>query len=79
MVLTGELVGTGIGLVVSAELGAFVGWRAPLLVLALPNAVLAILLWRLLPEPARGGQSWLYPGDEEIKPAEEVEAAGPAQ
>ena len=75
MVLTGELVGTGIGLVVSAELGAFVGWRAPLLVLALPNAVLAILLWRLLPEPARGGQSWLYPGDEEIKPAEEVEAA----
>jgi predicted MFS family arabinose efflux permease len=77
MVLTGELVGTGIGLVVSAELGAFVGWRAPLLVLALPNAVLAILLWRLLPEPARGGQSWLYPGDEEIKPAEEVEAAGP--
>ncbi len=47
----------------------------PLLVLALPNAALAILLWRLLPEPARGGQSWLYPGDEEIKPAEEVEAA----
>jgi len=77
MVLTGELVGTGIGLVVSAELGAFAGWRAPLLVLALPNAVLAVMLWRLLPEPARGGQSWLYPGDEEIKPAEEVEGEVP--
>ncbi len=59
MVLTGELLGTGLGLVISAELGAMVGWRAPLLVLAVPNAVLALLLWRLLPEPARGGQSWL--------------------
>jgi sugar phosphate permease len=29
----------------------------------------------LLPEPGRGGQSWLRPGDERIKPAEEV--AGP--
>ena len=76
MVLTGELVGSGIGLVVAAELGAFAGWRAPLIVLAAPNALLAVLLWRLLPEPARGGQSWLYPGDEEIKPAEEVEADG---
>ncbi len=78
MVLTGELVGTGIGLVVAAELGAFAGWRAPLVVLAIPNALLAVLLWRLLPEPARGGQSWLYPGAEEIKPAEEVEADGPS-
>lgn len=78
MVLTGELVGTGIGLVVAAELGAFAGWRAPLVVLAIPNALLAVLLWRLLPEPARGGQSWLYPGDEEIKPAEEVEADSPS-
>jgi predicted MFS family arabinose efflux permease len=78
MVLTGELVGTGLGLVISAELGAIVGWRAPLLVLAVPNAVLALLLWRLLPEPARGGQSWLYPGAEEIKPAEEAEAEGPS-
>ena len=78
LVLTGELVGTGVGLVVSAELGALVGWRVPLLVLAVPNAVLAVLLWRLLPEPARGGQSWLYPGAEEIKSAEEVETEGPA-
>jgi predicted MFS family arabinose efflux permease len=77
LVLTGELVGTGAGLVVSAELGALVGWRVPLLLLAVPNAVLAVLLWRLLPEPARGGQSWLYPGAEEIKPAEQAEAEGP--
>ena len=70
MVLTGELVGTGLGLVISAELGAAAGWRAPFFVLAVPSLVLAVLLHRLLPEPARGGQSWLYPGAEEIKPAE---------
>jgi predicted MFS family arabinose efflux permease len=76
MVLTGELLGSGLGLVISAELGAAAGWRAPFFVLAVPSLVLAVLLHRLLPEPARGGQSWLYPGAEEIKPAGTV-AAGP--
>ena len=79
MVLTGELVGTGVGLVVSAELGAVAGWSTPLFVLAVPGAVLAVLLWRLLPEPARGGQSWLYPGAEEIRTAEEAEKAQEAE
>ena len=49
----------------------------PFFVLAVPSIVLAILLWRLLPEPARGGQSWLYPGAEEIKSAEEVKTQEP--
>jgi len=75
MVLTGELIGTGLGLVISAELGAAAGWRAPFFVLAIPSIVLAVLLHRLLPEPARGGQSWLYPGAEEIKPAETASGA----
>ncbi len=74
MVLTGELIGSGLGLVISAELGAAAGWRAPFFVLAVPSLVLAVLLHRLLPEPARGGQSWLYPGAEEIKPAGTVAA-----
>ncbi len=74
MVLTGELLGTGLGLVISAELGAVAGWRAPFFVLAVPSLVLAVLLHRLLPEPARGGQSWLYPGAEEIKAASTVNA-----
>ena len=73
-VLTGELLGSGLGLVVSAELGAAVGWRAPFFVLAVPSLVLAVLLHRLLPEPARGGQSWLYPGADEIKTAGTIAA-----
>ena len=77
MILTGELLGTGVGLVIAAELGAVAGWHAPFFVLAVPSIVLAVLLWRLLPEPARGGQSWLYPGAEEIKPAEEANGQEP--
>ena len=72
MVLTGELLGAGVGLVLSADIGDVAGWRAAFFVLAVPSVVLAYLLKRLLPEPARGGQSWLRQGDEEIKPAEEV-------
>lgn len=75
MVLTGELIGSGVGLVMSAEVGAAAGWRAPFFVLAVPSIALAILLYRLLPEPARGGQSWLYPGAEEIKPAAAAQGA----
>jgi predicted MFS family arabinose efflux permease len=72
MVLTGELLGAGAGLILSADVGAAAGWRAPFFVLAVPSVVLAILLYRLLPEPGRGGQSWLRPGDERIKTADEV-------
>jgi predicted MFS family arabinose efflux permease len=76
MVLTGELLGAGAGLILSADLGAAAGWRAPFVVLAVPSVVLAIFLHRLLPEPARGGQSWLRPGDERIKAADEVAGDG---
>lgn len=72
MILTGELLGSGVGLVFSADIGELVGWRAPFFVLAVPSLVLAYALHRLLPEPARGGQSWLRPGDTKIKSAEEV-------
>lgn len=74
MVLTGELLGAGAGLVIAAELGALAGWRVPFLVLSVPSLALAFALYRMLPEPARGGQSWLYPGAERIQPAEEVQA-----
>ncbi len=76
MVLTGELLGAGAGLILSADVGAAAGWRAPFFVLAAPSVVLAIFLHRLLPEPGRGGQSWLRPGDERIKAADEVAGDG---
>ena len=72
MILTGELLGAGAGLILSADVGAVAGWRAPFFLLALPSIALAVMLRRLLPEPGRGGQSWLRPGDERIKAAGEV-------
>ncbi|MEO9222431.1 MAG: MFS transporter, partial [Mycobacteriaceae bacterium] len=56
-VLSGELLGAGLGLVVSGSVAGFVSWRASFLVLAVPGMVLAFALHRLLPEPARGGNS----------------------
>jgi MFS family permease len=50
--LTGELVGTGFGFLVTGDVAA-ISWRAAFLVLAVPAFVLAWLVVRL-PEPARG-------------------------
>ena len=52
-ILTGELVGAGIGFAVTGDVAAL-SWRAAFVLLALPTFFLARLLFRL-PEPARGG------------------------
>ena len=56
-ILSGELLGAGIGFVVSGTVAATVSWRAAFAVLALPAAGLALAIWRALPEPARGAQT----------------------
>lgn len=58
-VLTGELLGAGAGLIVAGDIGAAVDWRYSFFFLAVPALVLAWVVHRFLPEPARGGQSWL--------------------
>ncbi len=55
-ILSGELLGAGIGFVVSGSLAGAVSWRAAFAVLVLPAAVLALAIWRGLSEPARGAQ-----------------------
>jgi predicted MFS family arabinose efflux permease len=79
-ILTGELLGTGIGFVVSGGLAAVLSWRAGFAWLAVPSLLLAWALGRWLPEPARGGASRLEEGDEEVLAADEAEqqAGGPA-
>ncbi len=58
-ILTGELIGGGIGFAVTGDIAAL-SWRAAFLILALPAFFLAWLVFRL-PEPARGGQGVLPP------------------
>lgn len=65
LVLAGELVGTGFGLVVSGQIAAAAGWRPAFWALAVPPVALALLVWRLR-EPARGGASQIPRGATEI-------------
>jgi len=61
-ILSGELIGVAVGLGVSGTVAGLLSWRFSFWLLALPGLVLAVVLPRLLPEPARGGQSRLAPG-----------------
>ncbi|MGH9071330.1 MAG: MFS transporter, partial [Acidimicrobiales bacterium] len=71
-ILTGELLGAAFGVLVSGNVAGALSWRASFVVLAVPGIALAAAVWRLLPEPARGGQSRLEEGAEEIASAEDV-------
>jgi predicted MFS family arabinose efflux permease len=66
-VLAGELVGTGIGFVLSSGVASMLSWRASLAWVSLPALLLAWLVWRL-PEPARNGQDTLDVGQERVAP-----------
>jgi MFS family permease len=58
-ILTGELLGAGVGFAVTGDLAAL-SWRAAFVLLALPAFVLAWYVLRL-PEPVRGGRTPLLP------------------
>ncbi len=72
-ILAGEVVGTGFGIVLASLFGGWFGWRGAFLVLTVPSVLLWWMLRHWLPEPARGGQSWLSEGAQEIPPAEAVQ------
>jgi MFS family permease len=65
-ILTGELLGAGIGFVVTGDISSF-SWRAAFLILSVPAFVLAWFIWRL-PEPRRGSAGELSP-DPGTRPA----------
>jgi MFS family permease len=78
-VISGELLGAGVGLVLCGGLAA-VSWRAAFAALALPAAGVVVLLLRT-PEPARGGRSRLRLGARDFADVAEepVVATQPAQ
>lgn len=73
-ILFGELLGAGLGYLVAGDLAGALSWRVSFFVLSLPSALLAVALTRLLPEPARGGQSRIDAGDKDIVSAQDAEA-----
>jgi predicted MFS family arabinose efflux permease len=70
-ILFGELLGAGLGYLVAGNLASVLSWRASFIFLSVPSVLLGLALVRLLPEPARGGQSRIEGGDTEIVPAPE--------
>ncbi|HET7303746.1 MAG TPA: MFS transporter [Segeticoccus sp.] len=72
-ILAGELVGTGLGFVVTGFVTQHAGWRWAFWWLVLPGVVLVLLVHRL-PEPARGGQSRLRLGQTRLVDEREVDA-----
>ena len=73
MVLAGELAGLGVGFLVAGVMSSLLSWRWAFWALAPLSAAVAWLLRRYLPEPARGGQSWLRAGAEHVRSAEDAE------
>jgi MFS family permease len=65
-ILGGEAIGTAAGFMISGTVASLISWRAAFILLAIPGFFLARTLWRTVPEPARGGQSWLEPGELEL-------------
>jgi len=74
MILTGELVGAGIGFFIGGEVSSWFGWRWAFYVMGVPRLFLVLALWLWLHEPARGGQSWIATGQEEVRSEKDVKA-----
>jgi predicted MFS family arabinose efflux permease len=54
-ILAGEMVGTGFGLLAGGDIAAVATWRFSFWFVAAVGLVVAIAVWRWLPEPERGG------------------------
>ncbi|PZG96284.1 hypothetical protein C1I97_26345 [Streptomyces sp. NTH33] len=74
-VLAGELVGTGVGFAISGTVGSALGRRFAFWWLIVPGVLLVWAVVRL-PEPARGGQGRLRPGQDGVPEARGRDAAG---
>lgn len=80
---SGELAGAAFGLVAGGAIAGISSWRISFLVLAAPAILLALGLWRRLPEPPRGGAGQLVAeegavaaaGDDRVR--ERVRREGP--
>lgn len=75
-ILTGEVLGTGVGVLLSGLVSSWAGWRVAFIVLAVPSVALIWALQRWLPEPATGGQSRIPRGADEVPAATEGPLTG---
>ncbi len=72
LILGGELVGTGVGFFIGGVISDWVNWHWPFYVMAVLGLVVIWEIWRWLPEPVRGGASWIDEGQTEIRVGSEA-------
>ena len=65
LIIAGELVGMGIGFFISGEASTLLNWHWSFFAMAVPATALVWVIWRFLPEPERGSQSWITEGEED--------------
>jgi predicted MFS family arabinose efflux permease len=75
-ILTGEVAGAGVGVVLAGLAAGWFGWRAALVVLSVPAVVLCVAVRRVLPEPERGGQARLESRREDTVVLRKIEEMG---
>jgi MFS family permease len=76
-ILGGEIAGSAVGYIISGSLASLIDWRAPFIVLAVPGFFLAREIWRTVPEPLRGGQSYIAPGAVTLDPSAQGDVTWP--
>lgn len=59
LIISGDLVGTAIGFLIASEAAGLLDWHWAFYSMAVCSLLLVGVLWKFLPEPRRGGQSWL--------------------
>jgi predicted MFS family arabinose efflux permease len=65
LIIAGELIGMGIGFFISGEASTLINWHWSFYAMAVPAIALVWVIWRFLPEPERGTQSWIMEGEED--------------
>lgn len=74
-IITGELLGSGVGFALAGGVASVGSWRWAFAILALPAAILSIAIVHNLPEPRRGGQARLDPRQHDGQRQEKVREA----
>jgi len=62
LILSGELIGAGVGFFISGEVSSVLSWRWSFYVMGAVSLGIWWLVWHHLPEPERGTQSWIELG-----------------
>ena len=77
LIVGGDLLGVGVGFVISGDISSVLPWQFAFWWLIVPSLALAYFVSRL-PEPARGGQSQLEEGAQEVRGEDAAAGAGAA-